>query len=129
MKDIEDESTVQPETVVSAGKTGEPPASWIDAARLDERLVAFEDSDRLTRAKVVCALHGHACVETGFMGYWHCDRCGDQVGDSLGGSHKPPVIRDHDCQYCREAWDKADFWQRLGVKPSGGGFLQQEDTL
>lgn len=84
----------------------------------------------MTKLKeILCVLVGHACVEQGCFGYWHCDRCGEQVGDSLGGAHKPPVIRNcfEGCSHCTKAWAKATFWQRFGVKPNGGGFLQEED--
>ncbi len=99
---------------------------WAEAVALDPRLAAFTDDP--ARASIVCTLHGHACVETGCFGYWHCDRCGDQVGDSLAGTYQPSVVRDHgypQCEACNNAWDAADFWGRLGVLPNGGGFLQQ----
>lgn len=100
-------------------------ATWADAVAADPALAAFDIADVDRCAAVVCALHGHACVETGFMGEWACDRCGNRVGDSLMGSHVPRVIRGHDCPQCSDGWLKADFWARLGVSPQGGGFLQQ----
>lgn len=103
-------------------------ATWDDAIGEDRRLAAFDPTDAET-ARIVCAMHGHAVVEQGFFGYWHCDRCGAQVGDSLGGCYTPKTIRGHDCEQCRAAWVKAGFWGRLGVLPAGGGFLQQRDAF
>lgn len=97
---------------------------WALAVAKDHRVAAFrEDADA---ASIVCALHGHAAVETGFMGEWGCDRCGAVVGDSLMGGHRPKVIRGHDCAKCRTNWSDACFWQRFGVEPDGSGFLQQD---
>lgn len=101
-------------------------AAWQEAIAKDPRLAVFRNDP--DAAKMICALHGHAAVQSGFMGEWGCDRCGGVAGDSLMGCHRPPVIRGHDCEACRSAWAGATFWERFGVEPDGSGFLQQEDA-
>lgn len=104
-------------------------ADLIGALTEDPRIATFlaanPGQNLIDFAAVICTLHGHAAVERGCFGYWHCDRCGEQVGDSLAGSHTVPVIVGHDCADCRKAWAATDVWQRIGVRLEGGGFLQQ----
>ena len=38
------------------------------------------------KAKIYCVKHGHANYITSCFGYVHCGRCGEQIGDRLGGS-------------------------------------------
>ena len=33
----------------------------------------------------VCAWVGHSRCATAFLGYQYCARCGEQIGDALGG--------------------------------------------
>jgi len=37
------------------------------------------------RARIYCVKHGHAKYVTMCFGYVHCGRCGEQIGDRLGG--------------------------------------------
>jgi ribosomal protein S27E len=67
---------------------------------------------------VVCALVGHSRIVDTCMGYIHCARCGEQVGDSLGGSGstKENVIVGHACPTCRENFSKCD-WRDTFMTP------------
>lgn len=69
--------------------------------------------------KTVCAWMGHSfqVVETCF-GYIHCGRCGEQIGDALGGVYdtKDCVIIGHNCKKCRANWKKLSWKEKLFVK-------------
>ena len=54
-------------------------------------------------AKLFCVWFGHSDILHGFFGYMSCGRCGEQVGDSLGGAYtnSRAVIVGHDCEHCR----------------------------
>ena len=57
------------------------------------------------RARIYCAVHGHANYVINCFGYVHCGRCGDQIGDRLGGvfdmSNKIAVgCKDQSCGIC-----------------------------
>lgn len=40
------------------------------------------------RRRVFCVMHGHSRLRDYCFGYHHCCRCGDQLGDSLGGAYQ-----------------------------------------
>ena len=58
------------------------------------------------RRAIFCMRNGHSRLGTVFFGYQYCGRCGQQVGDTLGGvgmSHFVPlshVYEDPDCAKC-----------------------------
>ena len=56
-----------------------------------------------TQKSVVCALVGHSRIQSHFFGYYNCARCGEQVGDSLGGAYSGAkvVVVGHNCETCR----------------------------
>lgn len=56
------------------------------------------------RKKIVCVLIGHSKIATNCFGYKYCSRCGDQIGDSLGGVFygKDKVVVGHGCPTCRK---------------------------
>ena len=56
------------------------------------------------KRKVYCARHGHSNVETMCFGYHYCGRCGDQVGDSLGGCYQNEnaCVVGHNCPICKD---------------------------
>lgn len=51
---------------------------------------------------MLCAVLGHPPVVTTFFGYINCARCGEQVGDSLGGANtaKNRMVVGHKCEMC-----------------------------
>jgi hypothetical protein len=40
------------------------------------------------RRRIFCVKHGHSRLRDHFFGYHYCARCGDQLGDSLGGAYR-----------------------------------------
>ncbi len=38
------------------------------------------------RRRIFCVKHGHSRLREFCFGYHHCARCGDLLGDSLGGA-------------------------------------------
>lgn len=65
--------------------------------------------------KILCVIFGHPPVVTTCLGYVHCARCEDQVGDTLGGSTslKMKAVVGHDCEVCRSIWRSLSFTQKL----------------
>lgn len=55
------------------------------AARSARRKKALTDEQR---RRIFCVKHGHSRLRDHFMGYHHCCRCGDQLGDSWGGAYR-----------------------------------------
>lgn len=57
---------------------------------------------------VVCALVGHSLIQTQCLGYFNCARCGEQVGDAIGGAYRAEgvVVVGHACDKCRENFAK-----------------------
>ena len=76
------------------------------------KLAALGQVEEAQKKAVACALVGHSKIQTHFWGYFCCARCGEQVGDSLGGAYKPTdvVIVGHDCATCHTNYD-ALKWQ------------------
>ncbi len=82
-------------------------------------------------AKIYCVKHGHADYVTVCMGYAYCGRCGDQIGDTLGGAFNltKKVITgcwESSCQHCNDnrkkitGFDKI-ILERLERKENGEG--------
>lgn len=75
---------------------------------------------RLTEKQnsVTCALIGHSKVVSVFWGYVHCARCGDQIGDTLGGMYSAVnnVVVGHNCPTCRENWKKLTWKDKLFIE-------------
>ena len=74
------------------------------------KLTRSEIRDRIVdlnleqKKAVICALVGHSRIQTTCFGYFSCARCGEQIGDTLGGSYpgaETAVIVGHDCETCR----------------------------
>lgn len=64
--------------------------------------------DAQTQKSVVCALVGHSKIVTACVGYIHCARCDEQIGDTVCGvtSLKENVIVGHDCPGCHRNYEK-----------------------
>ena len=68
---------------------------------------------------VFCALFGHSNIITTFFGYVYCARCGDQIGDSLGGYYENTgaVIIGHNCPKCKANYAKLT-WRDKFLAPN-----------
>lgn len=68
--------------------------------------------------KIVCAIIGHSNIEDLCFGYHSCGRCGEQLGDSLGGCYSNPraVIIGHNCKICRKNYKQLTWKDKLFVK-------------
>jgi ribosomal protein L37AE/L43A len=84
-------------------------------AELMELLDPLGDIDEKTRNLVVCAILGHSKIQTHFLGYYYCARCGAQVGDTLGGSYDNSgvVIVGHGCDKCKENFQETTWKDRV----------------
>lgn len=69
--------------------------------------------------RVFCALFGHSNIISTFFGYVYCARCGDQIGDSLGGYYENPnaVIVGHNCDKCKANYAKLT-WRDKFLAPN-----------
>ena len=68
-----------------------------------QKLAFLGPMDVETRNGVVCSLIGHSRIQTACFGYFHCARCGAQVGDTLASSYegaKTAVVVGHKCIAC-----------------------------
>lgn len=81
----------------------------------DAKIEALEPLTDVQRKDVTCALLGHSSITTGFFGYVYCARCGEQVGDTLGGCYRDPLeVRvGHNCQTCRENYEKLGWKDKV----------------
>ena len=58
------------------------------------------------KARIYCAKYRHAKFFHQFWGYVHCGRCGEQIGDKLGGvfygasEMASPQCKDSPCEHC-----------------------------
>lgn len=86
---------------------------------LMDKLSALGAVDEKTRNKVICALIGHSKIQTTFIGYFYCARCGQQVGDALGGAYNPAeakvVLVGHGCDTCRANYTALSWEHKLFV--------------
>jgi hypothetical protein len=82
--------------------------------------------DDPTCKKVVCNLVGHSNIIKTCWGYVYCSRCGDQIGDSLGGfySKNKAVIVGHNCEVCKANFDKV-IWKDTYLAPDP--FVEEEE--
>lgn len=76
--------------------------------QVQERIAGL---DMEVQRKMVCALIGHTRLLNGCFGYHHCARCGELVGDSLGGAFSAPtqVVIGCKCNDCRERFLSFDW--------------------
>ena len=82
---------------------------------LIEKLEALGEMDHDTRNSVVCSLLGHSLIQECCLGYYTCARCGEQVGDSIGGVYSASnvVVLGHDCPVYRANYEKLDWRHRI----------------
>lgn len=56
------------------------------------------------KAQIYCVKHGHADYIWNCFGYVQCGRCGEQIGDRLGGVYDTTekMWVNHKCKVCNE---------------------------
>lgn len=81
----------------------------------EKKIAALEPLDDEKRKSVTCALLGHSHITTGFFGYVYCARCGEQIGDVLGGCFYDPLeVRvGHNCPICRANYEKLGWEDKI----------------
>ena len=64
---------------------------------------------------ILCVLVGHSRIVHRCFGYIHCERGGDQVGDTLAGCYnlKDHVLMEHACETCEANWDELTWRDKL----------------
>ena len=74
----------------------------------EKKIAALEPLDNEKRKRVTCSLLGHSHITTGCFGYVYCARCGEQIGDVLGGFFYDPLeVRvGHNCPTCRANYEE-----------------------
>lgn len=95
---------------------------------LMEKLAALGDINVNARYSVVCSLLGHSKIQEFCLGFYTCTRCGNQVGNSLGGYYPDAenvVVVGHNCPTCRANYEKLD-WQYKAFTPYP--FSDEEDA-
>lgn len=96
---------------------------------LESKLSALGELNDTTKKSVVCALIGHSLIQETCFGYHYCGRCGEQVGDTLGGTYYDApntVIIGHVCETCRTNFEKLD-WKHKYMCPDP--FAVEEQTI
>ena len=98
---------VQPETIEDARTQND----------LEMKLAALGELAVPERNRVTCALIGHSRIVTMCLGYVSCARCGDQIGDTIGGTTDlgENVVAGHNCDTCRENYTKLTWADKLFV--------------
>lgn len=83
---------------------------------LFEKLELLGITDEEQRKEITCSLIGHSKIQTTFLGYYYCTRCGEQVGDSLGGVYpgaEETVIVGHKCPICEANYKKLTWKDKV----------------
>ena len=81
---------------------------------------ALKTVPKAAQPGVVCVLVGHSKIQTACFGYYSCERCGTQVGDSLASVYPAAatvVVLGHDCKTCR-ANAKKLTWKDTFLMPA-----------
>ena len=84
-------------------------------AEYTAKIAAMEPLTDEERKNVTCALLGQSHITTGCWGYVYCARCGEQLGDSLGGCFYDPLeVRvGHNCPTCRANYKKLGWKDKV----------------
>lgn len=85
----------------------------------EAKIAAMEPLTEAQRKSITCALLGHSHITTGCFGYIYCARCGEQIGDMLGGCFYDPLeVRvGHNCPICRANYEKLG-WESKVLSPN-----------
>lgn len=81
-----------------------------------EKLNMLEIEDEQQKKEVTCALIGHSRIQTFCFGYFYCARCGEQLGDSLGGYYanaEKVVIVGHKCPICEKNYKELTWKDKI----------------
>lgn len=72
---------------------------------------------QVQRARIYCVKHGHAHYVHTFFGYVYCGRCGEQIGDRLGGiySLESTLVVGHkkDCEVCQRVEESLNTMDKI----------------
>lgn len=81
----------------------------------DAKIAALEPLTDEQRRKVTCSLIGHSHITMGCFGYVCCARCGEQIGDTLGGCYydQLEVRVGHNCSVCRANYEKLGWEDKV----------------
>ena len=84
---------------------------------LHKKLDALGDMSDEQRNRVTCSLLGHSKIQSVCFGYWNCARCGEQLGDSLGGTYegRDKVIVGHKCEVCTKNYENLGWEHKVFV--------------
>jgi hypothetical protein len=65
--------------------------------------------------QIFCVVFRHSDILDGCFGYMSCARCGQQLGDTLGGAYNNPrcAIVGHNCKHCRKNYAKMGWMDRF----------------
>jgi hypothetical protein len=79
-----------------------------------ETLAVLAKVPKDQKPATLCALVGHSLLRTFCFGYNYCARCGQQLGDSLGGAFQvsKEVIQHHDGS--RDGCNCAENFKAIG---------------
>nr|WP_288830545.1 hypothetical protein [uncultured Clostridium sp.] len=81
-----------------------------------EKLDVLGVTDDEQKKEITCSLIGHSRIQTFCFGYYNCARCGEQVGDSLGGCYPgavDTVIVGHKCPTCEANYKKLTWRDKV----------------
>ena len=81
-----------------------------------EKLSLLDVTDEEQKKEITCNLLGHSKIQKFCLGYYYCARCGEQVGDSLGGCYygaPDTVIVGHKCPTCEENYKKLTWKDKV----------------
>ena len=81
----------------------------------EAKMAALEPLDDAQRKGVTCSLLGHSNIVEVCFGYVTCSRCGEQLGDMLGGCYYNPnaVQVGHNCPTCRDNYKKLTWKDKI----------------
>ena len=104
----------------------------VEEQELLAKLELLELESETIRNNVTCGMIGHSKIQTHFFGYYYCARCGEQVGDTLGGYYPQAsevVVVGHKCDKCVENYKSITWMDKLFCPdPFADDPEQQEDA-
>jgi ribosomal protein L37AE/L43A len=89
--------------------------------QLQKKIKALGKISEEQKKSIICSLIGHSNITETCFGYVNCARCGEQIGDTLGGYYpkaKEQVIVDHECDTCKENWKNMTWKDKFMVEYS-----------
>ena len=96
--------------------------------QLKTKVAALGNITDNQRNDIICSLIGHSRIQEQCFGYYNCGRCGQQLGDTLGGSYPfaaKTVVRGHNCDTCQANFKECTWRDKLFVRdPFKDDFLK-----